>query len=363
MKISKQNNFANSTTHYFQLTGLHPILPLLEIKSILTSEKTEYKIVSELEQCLIANCSSKLAVISANRAAHCRRAVKLLYQNEVLKSDYLSIADEISSNIDFTQFLKASETFLVRVYRIADASKKLISTPLEVEIGKRIWKQMNGKCNVKMDSPDKTFVLLFTEDQFLFGLQVYSRKTGAYTDRRPDIRPFFKPGTLEPRFARMMVNLAQAQRGEYLLDPFCGPGGILIEAAMLNCNVIGVDIDKRMIKGARKNLEHYSVSDNFELLIGDARELPIRNKIASIVTDPPYGKSTSTYGKKIQILLHQFLEEANKIMKQKGLLAIGMLSEIPLEEIADEQGFKLEIFEKIYIHRSLTRRVGVFRKK
>ena len=119
----------------------------------------------------------------------------------------------------------------------------------------------------------------------------------------------------------------------------------------MGCEVIGIDLEPKMIKGAQKNLQRYLSPDRYELMLADARSLPFRQSINSIATDPPYGKSTSTFGKEIRELLVQFFEQAHDILTSGGTIAIGMLSEIPLREIVEDTGYKLELYEKMYIPR------------
>lgn len=51
-----------------------------------------------------------------------------------------------------------------------------------------------------------------------------------------------------PRMARTLVNLSLCGTGATLLDPFCGTGGILIEAEMLGIHTLGSDFDPLMIR-------------------------------------------------------------------------------------------------------------------
>ena len=348
---------------FFQLSGNHPELPAIEVFSILTGEEFQYSVLERERQFILLNCSELAAYRTAKRAAYCRRSVELLYRSSVDSKTTKEIADSISTKINFQNLLQKKDRFKVRVYRIGNAHEHHISMNLEKAIGDIIWDQTNGNCKADLKDPTITFVLLFTEKEFYFGKQIYARQKGSFTDRRPDLRPFFKPGTLEPRFARLMVNLSRAKPGEYLLDPFCGPGGILIEGAIIGCKVLGSDLDKRMVKGAQKNIIHYSPSMSDGFVISDAKQLPFKNKIKSIATDPPYGRSTSTYGKEIEDLLIKFFENASTILRKDGIIAIGMFEEVPLQEIVEKTGYQLEHFEKIYIHRSLTRRIGVCRLK
>ncbi|HUU78950.1 MAG TPA: THUMP domain-containing protein [candidate division Zixibacteria bacterium] len=353
----------NLDQYFFQLSGTHPVLPTIEIRSILESENSPFFIKQQKKQCLILDCEEKNALNVAKRAVYCRRSAQLLVRKELINNTITEILDYIEKNVDFNNYLQPNQTYKVRVYRIGKIFKELVSISLENSIGKIIWNQTKGKCKGLMENPDITFVLLFTENEFLFGIEVFARQKGSFENRRPDLRPFFKPGTLEPRFARLMVNLAQATPGEILLDPFCGPGGILIEGALIGCNLIGSDLDNKMLKGARTNISHFSPNIKFDFLMADAKQLPFTNKIKSIATDPPYGRSTSTYGKEITNLLEGFFEDANKILIKNGVISVGMFEEIPLKDIAENAGFQVDHFEKIYIHRSLTRTIGVCRKK
>jgi tRNA (guanine10-N2)-dimethyltransferase len=351
----------SSATHFLQLSGIHPQLPKQEIFAILDGKKTSYEITADLKQCLVLECSEESIVYAASRSSYCRRAVSLFYRGKYDKQHLEEITQEISQNIDFQKHLEKNNTYRVRVYYTSDIDIKSIT--LENLIGKEIWKQFNGKIKADMKNPAKTFVVFFTEEEFFFGEEIYAQKRGQFKDRRADLRPFFKPGTLEPRFARLLVNLSQANEDRIFLDPFCGPGGILIEAALLNCPVIGFDVDKKMVYGAKKNLAFYAPNAYTELFLADARNIPFVGSIDSIATDPPYGKSSSTHGRKIKKLLDQFFEQAAQSLRKNGCLAIGMLEEIPLKVVADNHNFEVKVMEKIYIHKSLTRSVGVFLKK
>lgn len=348
---------------FFQLSGIHENLPKQEVLSILEGEEYPYKIIENGSQYLITNTSLSCGYRTAFRASYCRRSIRILKKSIVETTDTISsLTSSISREIDFTTFFKKNETFLVRVYRIGKANTKFLSTDLESSIGRIIWKQTNGNNKANMKNPDVVFVLIFYDESYVFGKEIYSRQKGAFDERQANLRPFFKPGTLEPRFARLMVNLAKVNTKSFLLDPFCGPGGILVEGGLMGCEVIGSDLNNKMVTGARKNLQHYLPNSSYELMLSDARNLPFTKSIHSIATDPPYGKSTSTFGKEIEDLLKQFFEEAHKVLVPGGIISIGMLSEVPLQEIVEDAGYKLEIYEKMYIHRSLTRRVGVCRK-
>lgn len=65
-----------------------------------------------------------------------------------------------------------------------------------------------------------------------------------------------KNGMLPPKLARMMVNLAQLPSGGALLDPFCGGGTVLMEAALATDakKIIGSDLEVKQSSDTEKNI-------------------------------------------------------------------------------------------------------------
>ena len=65
-----------------------------------------------------------------------------------------------------------------------------------------------------------------------------------------------KIGMLPPKLAQVLINLACAlPLRSRILDPFCGTGVVLQEAILMNFRAYGTDIDERMIRYSRRNLE------------------------------------------------------------------------------------------------------------
>lgn len=58
--------------------------------------------------------------------------------------------------------------------------------------------------------------------------------------------------TVNPKIARALVNLSGVKDKELFLDPFCGTGGILIEACMVGARIIGADVQDKMVKQEEK---------------------------------------------------------------------------------------------------------------
>jgi tRNA G10 N-methylase Trm11 len=62
-------------------------------------------------------------------------------------------------------------------------------------------------------------------------------------------------GMLPPKLAQIIINLANPPAQITILDPFCGTGVILQEALLMGYNIIGSDIDSRMVNYAHTNIK------------------------------------------------------------------------------------------------------------
>jgi tRNA (guanine10-N2)-dimethyltransferase len=171
-------------------------------------------------------------------------------------------------------------------------------------------------------------------------------------------RPFFSPISLHPKIARALVNLSCVKKSEILLDPFCGTGGILLEAGLIGARVIGSDIEEKMIQGSKETLDFFKIRgfSMFHSDIGDIKN-HVR-KVDAIATDLPYGKSTTTRGEDMNNLYNRTFEAFSNVLKQKGRAVVGMSDKNWIEKASKYLNL-LEVHE-MRAHRSLTRFFAVF---
>lgn len=100
-------------------------------------------------------------------------------------------------------------------------------------------------------------------------------------------------GMLPPKLAQIMINLAagDSTNEARLLDPFCGTGVILQEAALLGYSVYGTDLSEKMIRYSRDNLnwlqDSHRISFDWYLHEGDATDTKWQQPI-DIVTAETY---------------------------------------------------------------------------
>jgi tRNA (guanine10-N2)-dimethyltransferase len=160
--------------------------------------------------------------------------------------------------------------------------------------------------------------------------------------------------------ARCMVNLAHAKAESVLLDPFCGTGTSLIEATFIGCRTVGVDAQRRMILGTKKNLQFYNISPE-GLILADSRRIPFF-KVDAIVTDPPYGRSSSTLKSTTKKLVEEVLISSHILLGSGQRICIASPKTLNISQIGTKIGYKHVESHFAYVHRTLTREIAVFEK-
>jgi tRNA (guanine10-N2)-dimethyltransferase len=157
-----------------------------------------------------------------------------------------------------------------------------------------------------------------------------------------------------------MVNLSRTFEGKTFFDPFCGVGSLLLEAGQMGTKILGMDISAKMVDASRRNLRHYGINE-FEIIIGDARKIPIQ-KIDSLATDPPYGRSASTKGLELDDLYKNFLYSIYDRLNRDGYACIAAPKNIHISKLAKEAGFIHIESHFIRVHGNLTREIAVIRR-
>ena len=263
---------------------------------------------------------------------------------------------DLVKSIPLQDLTRNRSTFAVRAARLGGVNRALRQVELERDMGALV-KQQVPRLRVKLSNPDLTFACVLFDNSFLIGISSSSKPSGLIAPRRPRKRPVFHPSTMPPKIARCMVNLSRATPGGTFSDPFSGVGGISIEAAVIGCNVVGMDASPRMIRGARRNIRYFGL-DSLGFIYGDARHAPLHD-LDAIATDPPYGRGSSTMGAKTANLFKDFLAGASDCLKKKAHLCISAPEEIPVEEYAREAGLRMKERHLVRVHRSLTRQFVV----
>lgn len=209
--------------------------------------------------------------------------------------------------------------------------------------------------SVDLDTPDHELRAVFAGDTVLLGWLVATSDRD-YGRRQPTNRPFFHPGGMSPLLARAIVNIAvPTDPGDaVLIDPMCGTGGTLIEAGLVGAYPVGVDVQHRMVRGARENLETY-LDSPYSVVRGDATAVPIRAGSGdAVVVDVPYGRQSKIAGHDPDDLVAGALTEAHRIVDRAVVVADTSLG----DAVADAGWTLGHRFER-RVHRSLVRHIHV----
>lgn len=219
----------------------------------------------------------------------------------------------------------------------------------EKDLASLIWKKLE-KPKVKLENPKTNIHFLITEKNAHCGLLLHENKE-KFQERRPHLRKEFHPTSIQPKLAKALINLSRIKKGETLLDPFCGTGGILIEAGLLGCKLKGNDISKKMIEKTEANLKQLKLKAE----LTQKNALEIKTKADAIVTDLPYGRG-SYHNIKLDELYKKFLEKAYNLLKPNKYLVAVFPKKIKAK--------KLKIFKELefYVHASLTRHIIIAKK-
>ncbi|XP_026164283.1 THUMP domain-containing protein 2 isoform X2 [Mastacembelus armatus] len=110
-------------------------------------------------------------------------------------------------------------------------------------------------------------------------------------------RSYIKTTGLRPTVAWAISSLAQIQPGFCVVDPMCGVGTILIEAAQEHkaACFLGIDIDDGQLHKAKENIKFAELGNRIHLLKASSMVLPLPSaSVDAVVCDLPFGRKFGT---------------------------------------------------------------------
>lgn len=289
-------------------------------------------------------------------------AKKVNSQGDNMKEKIVNYLDENSKEgkIEFAISGKNSADLLMPVKRELqdrDRSARFVKLKNTASI----------KYNDLVDSG--THLNIFGDELFVTKAIQPFEKLKTHDYGRPAADP--ESGMLPPKLARIMLNLAQVGSDDYLLDPFCGSGTILLEAASMGMkNLLGSDKEEQAITDTEQNLDwikqQENLSFNYRLVNQSVEQISEKidtESIDKIVTEPFLGEPRTgdedksflkeqTHKLK-RLYIDAFYEFAD-ILKEGGEVVFiipkfrtkdGWLEIDCLDQI-QQTGFKIEPFEE-----------------
>lgn len=247
----------------------------------------------------------------------------------------LALTHEVAEEIDPETF-KPEGSYAVRVENLT--GKKVEKEKLESELGEKLSTEKN---KVKLENPETVIKVYITDNKKYYGQVIEDINRGLFQKRSNEKRPFSSPISMDPILARVLGNLSEVSSGEQILDPFCGTGGILIEAGLCGIGVKGLDIQEEMVKGAKQNLKEYGIL-NYDIKEGDISEVNEKyDEYNAVISDLPYGKASKQENEAVEKFLKFIQNFEGKTVFMYNESSLG----------------NYEADFEVYVHKNLTRHI------
>ncbi|XP_019949174.2 THUMP domain-containing protein 2 isoform X1 [Paralichthys olivaceus] len=198
---------------------------------------------------------------------------------EEKKQPQLRIRPEITSS--------APLSFRISCKCTGSVSRRFSSQEVSRVMGVGLSRLMGWKADLK--NPQLEVNVYLSDDLCLLGIPL-TRLPLAH-------RSYIKTTGLRSTIAWAMTSLAQIQPGFCVVDPMCGVGTILIEAAQENkaACFLGVDIDDRQLQKANENIEFAEMGNRIQLMKASSMALPLPSaSVDAVICDLPFGRKFGT---------------------------------------------------------------------
>lgn len=383
------------------ILGRQPELGLAELESLYGAEAVrlvgERVAIVDIDPCLLAfdrlGGSVKFCkVLTIQDTTNWRQVEAFLRQ---VAPGHASAMPEGKMRLGFSAIgmgvsakqLEASGLELKKVIRKTGRSVRLVpNKTLELNSAQVIHNQLTGPTG---------WELVFIRDgaQTIIAQTVKVQDIDSYTARdRGRPKRDAKVGMLPPKLAQIIINLAvgklpqnklasicdipagqkipHPQLGQTILDPFCGTGVVLQEAALMGYHIYGTDLEKRMVDYSRTNLQwlndNYGLdadSDNLE--VGDATAYRWTNPIDFVAGETYLGRpftaqpTAEILGQTVMdcnLIIKRFLKNLHGQLKPGARLCLAIpawqtkpndFKQLPLIDQIDDLGYNQVSFEHL----------------
>ena len=265
-------------------------------------------------------------IARANMWLRCAERVNLKIAEFTARS-FEELYDQTRS-IDWSRFIPYGAEFPVA--KASSIKSKLYSTPdIQSIVKKAVVDSLKEKYMergmLKEDKEKYPIYVFIHKDRVLLsidtsGVSLYKRGYKELANKAP----------IRETLAAGLVRLTPWRPGRILVDPMCGSGTILIEAAMIGMNmapgmnrefisekwrtidkkiwwdvrrdafdqlndnedfkIYGYDIDPESIKIAKHNAEIAGVDQYIDFAVADVKDFKSDKEYGMIITNPPYGE-------------------------------------------------------------------------
>ncbi len=239
-------------------------------------------------------------------------------------------ADELYNNVqkhDFTRYLTPKMTFSIKakLNECSITDQRILAMKVKDVIADQFNEKFGERPSVDKKLPNVRFFIFGSKNEYRLSVDT----TGHSLSQR-GYREYSVEAPMREHVAAGLIQLTQWNKDIPLVDPMCGSGTLLIEAALMlksvspgtfhkkfafqyfehipsdlfdneinevmamendgpDFKLYGFDKSFQNIKAAKKNAEEAGVDDLIEFAKADATTLPPPVEKGMIVTNPPYG--------------------------------------------------------------------------
>lgn len=156
-------------------------------------------------------------------------------------------------------------------------------------------------------NPKTTYALCNHENTWYFGILVKNN----FDWHKHKQKPHSFSNSISVNIAKSLVNVAaKGNKEAKLLDACCGMGTIMLEACFAGNNIEGCDINEKIAKNARENLEYFNY--NTKIYHSDIKDLDL--KYDAVIIDLPYNLFTKVNDNDISHIIKASAEITDRLV-------------------------------------------------
>ncbi|MCD6409727.1 MAG: class I SAM-dependent RNA methyltransferase [Candidatus Verstraetearchaeota archaeon] len=375
---SKNFAFAATTVYGFEDLAALEVEQLLGVKAEISIGKLFFK--APLSAIYKLNIEARLL----------HKVILLLWRGEVSSLEEIYKA---ARRVDYALFIASEQSFAVRADRFG--THPFTSMDIAAAVGQAVidsYRSSTGvRLKVNLNNPDVEILCQLRDRDFFLGINT----TGESLHKR-NYRVYDHPAALSSTIATALIKLSGWSERHLLMDPMCGGGTVLIEAALLarrtppgkfrksyayfklaftsleehqaffknalkkiqqrEVPLLGIDKNAEYLRGARANASSAEVSDTIDLIVADSTRLDSFLKVQPevVVVNPPYGRRY--YSPRILRKLYPLFARAlSRACRGSTLVAITAAPNI-FRSALKTSGIEV-LEERMVIHGDLTTKV------